>query len=284
MPLIDVLIPAYNAAGSLGRAIRSLQAQSLPDWRAVIVDDGSTDDTAAVVRAFGDERLLLVSSPRNLGRGRARTLGLSQCTAPYVALLDADDWCLPERLGSLVDALASERNLGYVGSASAVMGLDGQVVGRRGPANGEHLPAGWQWTPARLFHPTLCLRREVLRRAAYSTARYSEDFIMLLHLCRLFNGRTLGEALYVYEEGSSQTARKYALKSREVARVLWQEPDPLPVRLAAVALVGAKVAAFGAASLLGLQSAMLKERTEPVDEATGRRILHLREAYGVDTL
>jgi glycosyltransferase involved in cell wall biosynthesis len=279
-PTVDVLIPAYNAAASLPRAVRSLQAQTLPDWRAVIVDDGSTDGTAEWVRGFGEDRLRLARSERNLGRGRARALGLSQCTAPYLALLDADDWCLPERLEQLAAALEADPDLGYAASASIVVGQGGQVAGRRGPAGGERLPAGWDWHPDRLFHPTLCLRRTVFRRVAYSTARYSEDYFLLLHLCREFDGRTLGEALYVYEEGASQTARKYTLKSLEVARVLWREPAPLARRLRAVAGVGAKVAAFNLIALAGLHKRLLKERTQPVDAATRERVERLRADFG----
>jgi glycosyltransferase involved in cell wall biosynthesis len=278
-PSVDVLIPAHNAAGFIGRAIRSLRAQTLPDWRAVIVDDGSTDGTAAVVRAFGDERLCLVTCPRNQGRGGARRLGLGHCTAPYVALLDADDWCLPNRLQRLVAALQGDPGIAYAGSASVVMQMDGAVAGRRGPAQDERLPAGWRWDPERLFHPTLCLRREVFEQAPYSPARYSEDFVMLLRLCRRFHGCTLGEALYVYEEGASQTAMKYALKSREVARVLWQETGSLPARLGATAVIASKVAAFGAASLLGLQGRLLRERTQPLPAGAVERVLKLRSDY-----
>ncbi len=272
-------MPAYNASATLGRALRSLQAQTLPDWRAVIVDDGSSDDTAALVQRFGDERLRLVRSERNLGRGRARTLGVSQCSAPYVALLDADDWCLPERLERLVGVLEADAGLMYAGSASAVIGADGRVAGRRGPESDQLLIAGWRWDPERLFHPTVCLRRSAFKTVAYSTARYSEDFILLLHLCRQFGGRTLAEALYAYEEGASQTARKYALKSLEVARVLWGEPDPLAARLASLAKTGAKVAAYGLISLAGLQRKALKERTQPMGAAARERIERLRLKY-----
>jgi glycosyltransferase involved in cell wall biosynthesis len=278
-PLVDVLIPAYNAAGSIGRAIRSLQAQTLPDWRAVIVDDGSTDATAARVQAFGEARLCLVSNPRNEGRGQARRLGLSRCAAPYVALLDADDWCLPERLQRLVEVLEADREIAYAGTASVVMQVDGMVAGRRGPLTGEHLPAGWRWNPDRLFHPTLCLRREVFERTMYSPARYSEDFIMLLRLCRHFPGRALGEALYIYEEGASQTAGKYARKSAEVARVLWHETESVPARLAALVSIAAKASAFSAASLLGLQGRLLRERTQPLPAGEAERVLRLRAEY-----
>lgn len=279
---VDVLIPAYNAAATIRRAIRSLQAQTCPDWRAVIVDDGSTDETAGIVGRFGDDRLHLVRSPRNLGRGRARTLGLSQCTSPYLALLDADDWCLPDRLERLIGVLEAEPDLAYVGSASAVADTAGRIVGQRGMQREEHFPAGWRWDPMRLFHPTLCLRRAVFRHVTYSPARYSEDFVMLLHLSRGFAGRALAEILYVYEEGSSQNAWKYMLKSREVARVLWHEPDPLPVRLRALLLITAKVALHGAVSLAGLQSMALKERTGPVDAAARERIERLRAHLAVE--
>jgi glycosyltransferase involved in cell wall biosynthesis len=284
MALVDVLIPAYNAAGSLGRAVRSLQAQTLPDWRAVVVDDGSTDGTSEAAQGFGEKRLHLVRSARNLGRGRARALGLSQCSAPYVALLDADDWCLPERLERLAGALEAEPELSYAASASVVVGQDGHAAGRRGPDRGEMLPAGWEWEAARLFHPTLCLRRSVFQRAAYTPSRYAEDYFFMLRLCRAFDGRTLGEALYVYEEGTSQTAWKYTRNSLEVARVYWGEPAPLGRRLRAVAGAGAKIAAYNLIALFGLQKRLLREQTQPLDEQTRARVERLRREFVAPTL
>ena len=281
---VDVLIPAYNAAARIGRAIRSLRAQSLRDWRAVIVDDGSTDDTAEVVRRFGDDRLVVVRSPRNLGRGRARALGLTQCTARYVALLDADDWCLPERLERLVAALEAGAGPAYAGSAAIIADGQGRASLGRGPRKDSRLPVGWNWDPAIVLHPTLCLRRIVFQHVKYSPSRISEDFGMVRRLTGRFAGLVLAEPLYVYDEEQSQTAHKYYLSSLEVLHVTWGSTPSLAKRLGAAGVVAAKVSAYGLLSLFGLKRYAVFRHTWPIPASVQERVAQLGRSFQTSTI
>jgi glycosyltransferase involved in cell wall biosynthesis len=100
MPKVDVIIPAYNAAKYLPTAIESVVAQTFEDWRILLVDDGSTDDTAAVVLPYR-ERLgpkLKYIKQSNKGLPAARNAAIANSDAEFLALLDADDVWLPPRL------------------------------------------------------------------------------------------------------------------------------------------------------------------------------------------
>ena len=99
---IACIIPAYNAATTIERTLRSLQAQTLTDWHAVIVDDGSTDATAAIAAAFvrDDPRFALLTKP-NAGVASARNAGLALARAAYTHQLDADDWLAPTAYAAL---------------------------------------------------------------------------------------------------------------------------------------------------------------------------------------
>lgn len=103
-PAVSVVIPAYNAAGFIGRAVRSVQEQTLQDFEIVIVDDVSTDDTVSTVTRLSDAdpRIRLVRSPLNGGPAAARNLGLDAARGEWIAILDADDAYHPERLATLV--------------------------------------------------------------------------------------------------------------------------------------------------------------------------------------
>jgi glycosyltransferase involved in cell wall biosynthesis len=105
-PLISVIIPAYNAAAFVGRTLASLQAQSFTDFEAIVVDDGSTDDTAEVVRQAveGDPRFRLIRQA-NGGVAAARNRALAEASGRYVANLDADDLWQPPFLERTVQAL-----------------------------------------------------------------------------------------------------------------------------------------------------------------------------------
>ncbi len=108
---VSVIIPAYNAAAHIARAVDSVLAQSHPALEILIVDDGSKDRTAEVVEAMPPP-VRLIRKP-NGGPASARNLGALQAKGDWLALLDADDWWLPEKLREQL-ALATEPNIGMI--------------------------------------------------------------------------------------------------------------------------------------------------------------------------
>jgi glycosyltransferase involved in cell wall biosynthesis len=102
-PTVSVIIPAYNAAAHLGEALESLLRQTYPAAEIIVVDDGSTDGTQQVLRGYHDS--VRTIRQENTGAGAARNRGLSAATGKYVAFMDADDVCAPERLQQQVAAL-----------------------------------------------------------------------------------------------------------------------------------------------------------------------------------
>lgn len=106
--LVSVVIPAYNGEAFVGRAIRSVLSQTHPEVEAVVVDDGSQDGTADVVRGLAaeDERVRLVQK-RNAGLAAARNTGIENARGAFVNFLDADDWLLDHKLRLQLDAFAA---------------------------------------------------------------------------------------------------------------------------------------------------------------------------------
>ena len=94
--MIGAIIPVYNGARYLAEAVCSVLDQSLPPTEILIVDDGSTDDSAAIARSFGSPIRVLTQA--NLGPAAARNLGISHATGDLLAFLDADDLWLPDKL------------------------------------------------------------------------------------------------------------------------------------------------------------------------------------------
>lgn len=101
--MISIVIPAYNAAEYIKRAIDSVKAQTYADWQCIVVNDGSRDATLKVAmdETFGDKRFLVVSTADNRGLSAARNLGIRHATGKYVTFLDADDWLSPEALETM---------------------------------------------------------------------------------------------------------------------------------------------------------------------------------------
>jgi glycosyltransferase involved in cell wall biosynthesis len=92
----SVVIPAYNTAATLGQAVRSVLDQTVRPRAIIVVDDGSTDDTAAAVAGMG--RGITVIRQENRGPGAATTAGFGRVATPFVATLDADDLWLPRKI------------------------------------------------------------------------------------------------------------------------------------------------------------------------------------------
>ena len=97
MPRVSVIIPAFNAEQFIAETLASVDAQTYGDWEVVVGDDGSTDGTADVVRAFGD-RALARPEPDNSGPAEARNRAIAHASGELLAFLDADDLWLPDYL------------------------------------------------------------------------------------------------------------------------------------------------------------------------------------------
>jgi hypothetical protein len=116
-PTISVIVPAYNAAATLARALDSVLAQTWPAHEVVVVDDGSTDATGAVVTAYaGKKDSVAVRYVRqdNAGPSAARNRGVAEAVGDWIAFLDADDWYYPWRLAHHAQMIQTEAALDFL--------------------------------------------------------------------------------------------------------------------------------------------------------------------------
>jgi hypothetical protein len=132
-PTFSILIPVYNAASTVGEAIESALGQTRPPHEVVVCDDGSTDDLDRALAPFRD-RILLVRQ-RNHGGAAALNAAAGRASGDFVALLDADDVYLPERLEALSELAVARPDLDIL-TTDAFYVSEGRVVGRfNGPTN-----------------------------------------------------------------------------------------------------------------------------------------------------
>mgnify|MGYP001146457269 FL=1 len=110
--LVSVVIPAYNAELYIKHAIDSILCQSHSDLEVIIVNDGSTDNTQAIVMSFTDPRVRLVNKT-NGGMSSARNAGVDQAKGEYLAFLDADDYWMPDKLEKQISLLNKKPNIGF---------------------------------------------------------------------------------------------------------------------------------------------------------------------------
>lgn len=124
---VSVIVPSYNVEKYLAEALASLKNQTFDDFEVLIVDDGSTDNTATVAKSFcmADNRFCLLSKP-NGGLSSARNWGMKHAQGKYIALLDADDAYKPTKLEKHVSILDSYPKVGLVYGGSRVIRDDGK--------------------------------------------------------------------------------------------------------------------------------------------------------------
>jgi glycosyltransferase involved in cell wall biosynthesis len=164
VPLVDVIIPYYNCAKYLPAAIESVIGQTEPDWRIVVVDDGSSDNIEAVVEpyrlALGPKLLFIRQA--NAGVSAARNRGIRSSDSKFVALLDADDIWKPERLELGIRAISARQEIGLVHSRVAFMDEASTVTGES-PSNPPHASGSIARRiyarEIRLFAPAVMFRR-----------------------------------------------------------------------------------------------------------------------------
>lgn len=106
-PIVSVILPTYNRAHLVGRAINSVLNQTYQDFEIIVVDDGSTDDTKEVINSFTDTRIRYIKHQQNKGGSAARNTGIKLANGKYIAFQDSDDEWLPQKLEIQVEAFST---------------------------------------------------------------------------------------------------------------------------------------------------------------------------------
>lgn len=222
MPSVSVLIPAFNARATLEAALKSVERQSETDFECLVVDDGSSDDTPEVARAFArrDSRFRLICLPHR-GIVPALNAGLAACSADLVARMDADDLMQRHRLSKQRAALNQDPTLCGVGCHVRFFPRRGMTEGLRryedwlGAMRSADDVSREAFVECPLSHPTLMLRREILASFRYRDEAWPEDYDLVLRL--LHAGLRLGsvpERLLHWRDGGgrlSRTSKRYSI-------------------------------------------------------------------------
>jgi len=125
-PLVSAVMPAFNVAWCVRRAIDSVLAQTLREHELIVIDDGSTDDTAKVLASYGAG--INVISQENRGMSAARNRGIRAARGAFISFIDADDHWRPEKLARQIELLQQRPDVGFCSTAARVENADGDVL------------------------------------------------------------------------------------------------------------------------------------------------------------
>lgn len=185
MNSVSVVIPAYNAARTIGEAIASVRAQSMPVMEIIVVDDASKDGTLAALEALAGPDLIVVRQPRNAGGSAARNRGIDTARGDWVAFLDADDLWVEPKLEIQLAALAKIPTPAFCFSSLVRVNEynERHVLPKRSPRTGETL-ADYMLKAGNVVQTsTLVLPRAVLQTCRFrgGLRRFQDiDFVLQL--------------------------------------------------------------------------------------------------------
>ncbi|WP_142951902.1 glycosyltransferase [Bacillus thuringiensis] len=130
-PYVSVITPSYNSIRFIGETISSVQNQSYENWEMIIVDDGSTDQSAAKIKEIieGDSRIRLLSLKENVGAAKARNLAIQEARGRYIAFLDSDDIWLPHKLKTQL-LFMEEMNIAFSYASYSLIDENGNELNR----------------------------------------------------------------------------------------------------------------------------------------------------------
>lgn len=211
-PLVSVLIPTFNRAQYVGDAVRSSLAQTLDDIEVLVVDDGSTDDTAALLATFSDPRLRVVRHDRNRGIPRTRNTALSAARGRFVAWLDSDDMARSNRLAEQVAFLERHPDIAMVGACAGKLRADGsRKAGVRVPPLSPEMIAAWLLFRSAFQQSSIMGRADILQARRYDPDYpVCEDIDMFLRLQRDHRLANLPRVLVDRRLHPDQSVRQHA--------------------------------------------------------------------------
>jgi glycosyltransferase involved in cell wall biosynthesis len=230
-PTVSVVMSVFNAEPYLRQAVESILRQTLRDFEFIIVDDGSTDRSRALLDEYRDERIIRADHAANRGIPQALNHGLERARGRYVARIDADDVALPERLATQVEYLERHPDIGILGSAFYRLEMaTGYVRVVAGPSQDADIR--WQI----MFYNTFCSSSVMFRRELIATiGGYNEtmrcaiDYDLWVRMVGSLRAANLPDALAVYrvhgegvtgQWGSDQQRYSDAISLRQLRRLL----------------------------------------------------------------
>ncbi len=253
-PLVSVIIPAYNAQLYIEQCIASVLAQTMDDFECIVLDDGSQDETLARLKTFSDPRLRIMESSENEGYSHRLRQGVAVACGQFIARLDADDRCHPDRFMQQVERFQEQSELVLLGTGCRLIDGAGQPVGEiRHPVTDRHLR--WKLLLDNPFqHPSVMMRKAAMDSAGLNfdvTYEPAEDYALWSALARVGKIGNLPDLLIdyrVHEGQVSQSRRERQLENHD--RVVAQNLSSLDGRWNEDALLRQTLREFEQGSVL----------------------------------
>ena len=231
-PKVTVLMSVYNGEKYLNEAIDSILGQTFKDFEFLIVNDGSTDKTAEILKSYKDPRIKIINNNKNIGLTKSLNKGLKLARGEYIARQDADDISMPERLEKELKFMEIQQNYAAVGTFSKIINEKSEVISLN------HNPG--EYTQIQEFfkkdncitHGSVMIRESCLQEIGLfneSMAR-SQDFELWLRLSKKYYLANIPEYLYKLRKHKNSIETKYISEQKIFVVLAMVEHDILNIK------------------------------------------------------
>jgi glycosyltransferase involved in cell wall biosynthesis len=221
-PLVSIVMAAYNSAPYMPEAIRSVAGQTYPHWELHIINDGSKDNTAEVVKPFLNDPRIIYHEQRNKGQASARNCGLRAAKGEFIAFLDADDkWSL-DKLENQLPVFTAHPEAGLVHTNVMLIKESGEPLG----SPQRSYPQGWISSDLLIENcvngMASILRRECLDEVGIfdESLSMAEDYDLWLRISARYQILFLDEVTYFYRQWAGQISHRYEEDIRNAIRIM----------------------------------------------------------------
>lgn len=266
-PLVSVIMSMRNSAATVEAAVRSVLQQTLADWELIVIDNGSSDDSAAIVAGFNDPRIRLIREASTAFLGVRLNQAVALSRGEFIARMDADDICFSARLARQVARLREDPALDVIGCGAVVFTSAGELVGELPVPHAHRNIVARPFAGFPFPHPTWCGRARWFRDNPYDAkVGYAEDQDLLLRSFRRTRLGAVDDVLLAYRQ-DQLALNKLLLGRLTFIGSLWRHGfatrEVLPV-IAGMTNHAIKAAVDVATVGSGLNRLMQRQRLRPV--------------------
>lgn len=266
---VSIAIPFYNAHRTIADAVKSVFAQTFQDWELILIDDGSRDGSADVVKQINDPRVRVLSDGANHGLSARLNQIASLAQGQYLARMDADDLMHPERIARQIAFLDENPNTDVIDTATYTVDDDLTPLGIRGDAPLDSNPEAVLRTGL-LIHPTIMGRTAWFRQNPYDGAFIrAEDRELWCRTCMNTRFARLCEPLFFYRETLAGNLQNYLKTGVTIRKILRQYGPPLIGSYRTSLLVSQfalRNAVYRAATAVGAQGQLIRRRNRTLTQ------------------
>ncbi len=284
LPLTSIIMSMHNSAATVASAIRSLQAQTLPDWELIVIDDGSSDNSCAIVEALGDPRIRLIRDGKRLGLAARLNQAVGLSRSEFITRMDADDLCFPDRLRRQVTHLTQRPEIDVLGCGAVVFANDARLLGELPVGLTHEAITAQPFYGFPLPHPTWCGRGTWFRANPYDPKLMkTQDQDLLLRTFRYSRFAAVDDVLVGYRQDTLDLGKLLRGRTTYIGS-LWRHSrrsgELLPVLNGVAAHLfkgGIDIAIAG----LGISGRAQRLRLKPVRPQVATQWLDLRKGIGL---